>query len=181
MLTRQVHQIIRSLAAFANMVLPCNRSVHWQMMWRANLCLLQGVRCRLWQCYPWLVLSGSRSMGRGQTQIFCWPSLCLGRTAVILILLLVVVLVVPYVHQFWHVLCTESYKTLCVCWTPIHVLVLTPLSYAGPSSLSGTLLATASCAIIPVCPGIRRLFVWRRASGEKKGFWKAALILKVEH
>lgn len=159
MLTCQVHQSMRCLAAFANTVPPCNKSVYWQMMWRANLCLLQGVRCRLWQCCPWLVLSGRRSVGRGQPQIFSWPSLCLGRIAVILILLLVVIVVVvlPYVHQFWHVLCTEAYKPLSLCWTPIHVLVLTPLSYAGPSSLSGTLLATASCAVIPVCPGRKRL------------------------
>lgn len=158
MLTCQVHQSMRCLAAFANTELPCNKSVYWQMMWCANLCLLQGVRCRLWQCCPWLVLSGSRSMGRGQPQIFSWPSLCVGRTAVILILLLVVVLVVvPYVHQFWHVLCTAAYKPLCLCWTPIQVLVLIPLSYAGLSSLSGTLLATASCAVIPVHPGSKRL------------------------
>lgn len=171
MLTCQVGQSMRCLAAFANTVPPCNKSVYWQMMWHANLCLLQGVRCRLWQCCPWLVLSGSRSMGRGQPQIFFWPSLCLGRTAVILILLLVVLLVVPFVHQFWHMLCTEAYKPLCLCWTPIHVLVLTPLSYAGPSSLSGTLLATASSAVVPVHPGSKRLHV-------KKGFWGKKMLLK---
>lgn len=162
------------LAAFANTVPSCYKSVYWQMLWRANLCLLQGVRCRLWQCCPWLVLSGSRSMGRGQPQIFSRPSLCLGRTAVILILLLVVVLlIVPYVHQFWNVLCTEVYKPLCLCWTPIHVLVLTPLSYANPSSLPSTLLATALCAVISVHPGRKRLCE-ERLLGEKC-YWKAAL------
>lgn len=169
MLTCQVHQSMRWLAAFANTVPPCNKSVYWQMMWRANLCLLQGVRCRLWQCCPWLVLSGSRSMGRGQPQIFSRPPLCLGRTAVILILLLVVV-IVSYVHQFWHVLCTEVYKPLCLCWPPIHVLVLTPIFlmpiWAACPALAQ--LATALCAVVPVHPGSKRLFVWRRAFGGKK-------------
>lgn len=122
-LTCQVPHGMRHLAAFANTVPPCKQSVRWRMTRHAALCLLQGVRCRWSQCCPWLALSGSRSMGRGQPQIFSQPPICLGRTAVILILLLAVGLV-PYVHWFGHVLCTEAYKPLCLCWTPIHVPVL---------------------------------------------------------
>lgn len=169
----QMHQSMRCLAASANTVLPCNKSVYWRMIWWANLCLLQGVRCRLWQCCPWLILSGSRSVGRGQPQIFSRPSLCLGRTAVILILLLIVVLVVfPHINQFWHVLCTDTYQPLCLYWTPIHVLVLTPLSYTGPSSLSSSVwLATALCAVIPVYVQVAKDCV-------KKGFWGEKMLLE---
>lgn len=91
MLVCKVHQSMRCWAAFANTALPCNRSVYWQIIWSAALCLLQGVRCHLWQCCSWLVLNGSRSMARGSPK-FSPDLLCLGRTAVIRTLLLVVVL-----------------------------------------------------------------------------------------
>lgn len=88
LLVSRAHLCMRCLAVFASTVLPGNRSVYWQIMWSATLCLLQGERCRLCQCCPWLVLNGSRSVARGQPQIFSRPSLCLGRTAVILTLLM---------------------------------------------------------------------------------------------
>lgn len=126
LLTCQVPHGMRHLSAFNNTVPPYKQSVPWRMTWHAAFCLLQGVHCHWCKCCPWLALSGSRSMGRGQPQIFSQPPVCLGRTAVILILLLVVGLA-PYVHWFGHVLFTEGYKLLCLCWTPIHVPVLSCL------------------------------------------------------
>lgn len=127
LLVSRAHLCMRCLAVFASTVLPGNRSVYWQIMWSATLCLLQGERCRLCQCCPWLVLNGSRSVARGQPQIFSRPSLCLGRTAVILTLLLVVVhVVIPYVHQAGMCFAQECVN-LSVCAEFLYMCLYWPL------------------------------------------------------
>lgn len=82
---------------------------------------------------------------------------------------------------------TEAYKQTCLCWTLIRVFVLDPFPDAGPSSLSGSSLATALRSVMPVSHSSKGTLVWRKAflgendTSEKQPFQYNTLQPKGHH